>query len=235
MRPPCSTDEPAANGFLALRVSEEDFSAVLRAAKSWRVTVNDLLLAILLQSLAAVLTRRGGERNEIGVASIVNLRAEFESDANDTFGLFLASLRIAHRVPAGIGLRALAEDVHADTERIKKEKLYLQTLLGLGWTAVTWGFLTPERRRKLLAKHYPIWAGLTSLNIDALWSDNAASRASLDYIRAVPTGPLAPLAFAVTTFHGAMQVGVSYRSADVSAETAKRIAGGFVDEVRRLA
>jgi hypothetical protein len=235
LRPPCSTDEPAANGFLALRVSEQDFSAMRRAAKSWHVTVNDLLLAMLLRSLAAVLTRRGGERNEIGVASIVNLRGEFESDANDTFGLFLASLRIAHPVPAGIELKTLAEEVHAETERIKKEKLYLQTLLGLGWTAMTWGFLTPERRRKLLAKHYPIWAGLTSLNIDALWSDNATSRASRDYVRAVPTGPLAPLAFAITTFHGAMQVGVSYRVPDMSAETAQRIAAGFVDQVRRLA
>jgi len=234
MRAPCSIDQPATNGFLAFRVSEDDFSALLRTAKSWRVTLNDVVLAMLLRALAAVVTRGSGQRNEIGVASIVNLRSEFESDANETFGLFLASLRIAHPVPEGIGLQRLAEEVHAQTERIKKEKLYLQTLVGLGWTAMMWSFLTPERRRRLLAKHYPIWAGVTGLNIDPLWSENGPAAASLDYVRAVPTGPLAPLAFAITTFRGVMQVGVSHRVDDVSTETARRIANGLADQIRSL-
>jgi hypothetical protein len=169
------------------------------------------------------------------LASIVNLRREFESDPHGTFGLFLASLRLAHPVPEGIELRRLADDIHAETQRIKKEKLYLQTLLALGWTAIAWRFLSPERRRRFLAKHYPIWAGVTSLNIDALWPEPTAPGAPLEYTRAVPTGPMAPLAFAITTFRGAMQVGVSFRVADVTAETASRVARGLVGEIQALA
>jgi hypothetical protein len=235
LRAPCCVDKAADNGFLSLRVSENEFSAVLRAAKSWHVTLNDLVLSMLLRAIQTVVPRRGGDRNEIGVASIVNLRGEFESDANDTFGLFLASLRISHPVPPGIELRRLAQDVHAETERIKREKLYLQTLLALGWTAVTWRFLTPERKRRLLAKHYPIWAGVTSLNIDPLWSGASAPDTPTDYVRAVPTGPLAPLAFAITTFRGAMQIGVSFRTADVSPETAQTIADNLVSQIRAVA
>ncbi|HZI82464.1 MAG TPA: hypothetical protein VFF44_01040, partial [Casimicrobiaceae bacterium] len=228
------TDQPATNGFQSYRVGPEELAALLRTAKAWRMTMNDLVLAMLLRALSAVVPREG-RRSELGVASIVNLRGEFESDAHNTFGLFLASLRISHPVPAGIELRPLADDVHAETERIKKEKLYLQTLLALGWTAVAWRFLSSERRRRFLAKHYPIWVGVTSLNIDALWPEGSTPGAPFEYTRAVPTGSLAPVAFAITTFRGAMQVGVSFRIADVSADTAAAIASGFLDQIRGLA
>ena len=234
VRAPCRTDQGAGTGFLCLRASQEEFSAALRATKAWHVTLNDLVLSMLLRALATVVPPRSGHRHELGVASIVNLRGEFESDANDTFGLFLASLRISHPVPPGIELRQLASEVHAETERIKKEKLYLQTLLALGWTGMVWRFLTPERRRGLLAKHYPIWAGVTGLNIDALWSVTQPPDA-LEYVRAVPTGPLAPLAFAITTLRGTMQIGVSFRIADVARDTAERIAEEIVRQIHELA
>ena len=43
------------------------------------------------------------------------------------------------------------------------------------------------------------------------------------------------MAFAITTFRGAMQVGVSYRIADVSADLASRVAEGFLAEIHALA
>ena len=138
---------------------------LLGAAKDWGVTLNDLCLAILLQSLARVVPRQPdtARRHELAVASIVNLRRGFESDPSDTFGQFLASLRISHPVPPGVALRELASAVHARTERIKREKLYLQTLLGVAWTGFAWRFLTPEQRRRFFAKHYAIWSGMTSV------------------------------------------------------------------------
>jgi hypothetical protein len=235
-RAPCRVDRPATNAFIAAAVAAPGLSALLRNAKDWGVTLNDLLLAMLLLALAPVVPdRRGRKRNELGVGSIVNLRGEFESDANATFGQFLGSLRVSHPVPAGIGLRQLALDLHAQTQRFKRGKLYLQALLGLGWAALAWRFLTPERRRRFLAKHYPIWAGVTTLNIDPLWRGVPPRAASFEYLRAVPTGPLAPMVFALTTFRGALQLGVSYRTADLSRETAGRVADAFVEQIRALA
>jgi hypothetical protein len=235
-RAPCRTDRAATNAFLSFRVEPSEFAALLGAAKDWGVTFNDLCLAMLLQALARVVPRRHstGRRYELGVASIVNLRDGFESDPSDTFGQFLASLRVSHPVSPGIELRELATAVHARTERAKKEKLYLQTLLGLAWTGLAWRFLTPERRRRFFAKHYAIWAGMTSLNIDPLWRIAPGSGAPPEYTRAVPTGPLAPMVFAITTFRGAMHLGVSFRTADVSRETAERVATTLLDQARNL-
>jgi hypothetical protein len=235
-RAPCRTDLPATNAFLSLRVEPSELAVLLGTAKDWGVTFNDLCLAILLQALARVVPRHPGttRRNELGVASIVNLRGGFESDPNDTFGQFLASLRVSHPVPPGVELRELATAVHGRTERIKREKLYLQTLLGLAWTGFAWRFLTPERRKRFFAKHYAIWAGMTSLNVDPLWRSGPGSAAPPEYTRAVPTGPLAPMVFAITTFRGAMHLGVSFRTADVSRETAERLATTFLDQTRNL-
>jgi len=234
-RAPCRAGQDPANGFLSARIGPPAFVAVVRTAKAWGVTVNDLFLAALLLALAPVAAKRATShhRKELAVASIVNLRREFEASAGETFGQFLTSLRVSHLVPPGIGLPQLAREIHAQTARIKEHKLYLQTLLALGWVAFAWRFLGPDRRQCFLAKHYPIWAGITSLNIDSLWVDPRAG-APAEYLRAVPTGPLAPLVVAATTLGGVLQLGFSFRAADISRDTVQRVADEFIRHIETL-
>ena len=66
------------------------------------------------------------------MASIVNARDDFGAEPQRVFGQFLASFSVAHPLPEGIGLRELAQDVHTWTARIKRDKLYLQTIIALG-------------------------------------------------------------------------------------------------------
>ena len=234
-RAPCRAGQDPANGFLSARIGHPAFAAVVRTAKAWGVTVNDLFLAALLLALAPVAAKRATShhRKELAVASIVNLRGEFEASAGETFGQFLTSLRVSHLVPPGIGLPQLTREIHMQTARIKEHKLYLQTLLALGWVAFAWRFLGPDRRQCFLAKHYPIWAGITSLNIDSLWVDLRAG-APAEYLRAVPTGPLAPLVVAATTLGGVLQLGFSFRAADISRDTVQRVADEFIRHIETL-
>ena len=51
------------------------------------------------------------------------------------------------------------------------------------------------------------------LNVDALWREGGATDPPPPYLRAVSTGPLAPVVFAVTTVGGALEAGISYRTA----------------------
>ncbi|HEY2969255.1 MAG TPA: hypothetical protein VGK75_12925 [Casimicrobiaceae bacterium] len=235
-RAPCRAGRDPANGFLAARIESSKFGAVVRTSKAWGVTVNDLFLAALLLALAPVAAKRAEahHRKELAVASIVNLRGEFEASAGETFGQFLTSLRVSHLVPPGIGLSQLAREIHMQTARIKEHKLYLQTLLALGWVAFAWRFLGADRRQCFLAKHYPIWAGITSLNIDSLWVGPRAGAAAAEYLRAVPTGPLAPLVVAATTLDGALQLGFSFRAADISRDTVERVTAEFIRHIENL-
>jgi hypothetical protein len=108
-------------------------------------------------------------------------------------------------------LRALAEDVHRATASVKDGRLYLRTLPALGIAALAWPFLTRERRERFFAKTYPVWGGVTTLNVNALWPGGDGRAPTAEYLRGVPTGPLSPLVLAVTTTAEVMNVGVTFR------------------------
>ena len=137
-------------------------------------------------------------------------------------------------MPAGIALRALAQDVHRETAKVRRRKLYLQTLLLLAGVVLLWPWLSPARRGAVDAKNYPSWAGLTPLDVDALWPQVSELTPPDEYLRAVSTGPASPLIVAATTTGGVMQLGRSYRTAAYTADEIARIAAALVDGVNHL-
>jgi hypothetical protein len=137
-------------------------------------------------------------------------------------------------VPSGITLEALARDVHAVTSQVKREKLYLQTLLAMRYVQVAWRMLGPRQRAGFYAKSYPIWAGVSALNVNALWTrDNGAAPPPV-YIRGVPTGPIAPLVVAVTTVGDVMYAGVSFRTAAFDRGDIDNLWSGLARRVEQL-
>ena len=225
-------DDPG-NGFVYCRVDPPDFAVAVRTAKAWGVTVNDLLLAVLMQVLDPVAGERPSDkrRHELAVASIVNVRADFGYDATTTFGQFLSSFRVAHALPPGTSLRELARDIHAETSRTKNEKLYMQTLLAIVALAGIWHVLSPTRRQGFHAKHYPVWGAISMMNVDAQWRDAGGELPPPEYVRAVSTGPLAPLVIAATTAAGVLHAGFSYRTAAFTPEKVAAIAADFRERI----
>jgi len=224
------------NGFAYLRLDTGDFAALVRTARAWGVTVNDMLMAILLQSLEPYVGERPARerRREIAVASIVNLRRDFGYEAATTFGQFLSSFRVAHPLPPGIELKQLVRDIHTETSRIKSEKLYIQTLIAIGAIGAVWRFLSPAQRQGFHAKHYPTWGAITMVNVDPLWEEAGGTPPPPEYVRAVSTGPLAPLVVAVTTSAGLLHAGISYRTAAFTPQIVDAIATAIVERVRGL-
>jgi hypothetical protein len=224
------------NGFAYYRLGAHEFGTLVHAAKAWSVTVNDLLMAILLQALKPLVGERptAERRRELAVASIVNVRRDFGYDATTTFGQFLSSFRVAHPLPPGTELQRLAGDIHAETSRIKSERLYMQTLIAIGAISAIWRFLSPAQRQGFHAKHYPTWGAITMVNVDPLWKEAGGTPPPPEYVRAVSTGPLAPLVVAVTTSAGVLHAGISYRTAAFTPEAVDAIANGIVERVRGL-
>ena len=222
-----SKSQDASNGFIQLRLEAPRLRALLAACKAWGVTLNDLLLAALLQALSPLAEARWREvrRRHIAVASIMNIKRDLSPGAEAVLSPCLAALRIAHDVPAGLELRALTLQVHAASHALKSQHRYLSSLFGLGLSALIWPFLNGVQRCGLYAKHYPLWAGATTLNLNPIWSDSGAARsAALDYMRAVPTGPMTPLVLAATTAHEVLHLGIAYRRAAYTSAAAEGIA-----------
>ena len=79
-------------------------------------------------------------------------------------------------MPPGIALATLARDVHvADRARAARRKLYLLTLLALGRRGRAVAVALAGAARQVYAKNYPAWAGLTPLDVDALWREAGAA------------------------------------------------------------
>lgn len=237
LRPGYADACDAHNAFKYFRIGPQETRALVGAGKAWGVTVNDLLMASLLCALAPLSAdrRRAARRNQVAVAAIVNIRRDLPGEAGNALSPFLAAFRVGHSVPEGIGLRQLADEVHEDTARIKRRHLYLQGILALGVSALMWPLLSVRQRHRFYPKHYPSWAGVTTLNLNEIWRDPGAdAMAPLYYMRAVPTGPLCPMVFAVTTVRDVLHVGVSFRTTAFSRAAIDGIAEHFVRCIETL-
>jgi NRPS condensation-like uncharacterized protein len=201
------------NGFALFALDSQSLKGLIDAAKLWGLTVNDVLLALLMKWCAghAQGGRRTGRRRKISIGCIVNTRREFGQGAEGAFGLFLGSFVVTHAVPEQLTLEELAKEIGKCTSEIKRKRLYLATSLELTFGRLAVSCFSNERKKKLYQKHYPLWGGLTNMNINPLW-ERKPWEEPIDYVRAVSTGPATPLVLSFTTSGERAKVGVSYRS-----------------------
>ncbi len=201
------------NGFAFFTLEPNEMTSLIAAARSWRVTVNDLFMAMLMKSLSPWAKGRleSRKRNRISVGCIVNTRRQIGVDSERTFGLFLGSCIVTHDVPEGIGLQQLAEDLAEQTTLIKRHKLFLGTAMELGFARFVLRFFSPRRRRTFYPKNWPLWGGVTNMNLNSLWKQSEDD-VPLDYFRGVSTGPITPLVFSITTAGERANIGISYRT-----------------------
>jgi hypothetical protein len=218
------------NAYTYLRLGPAQTAALLQTAKAWGVTFNELLMASLMLALSPLAAQRRHEarRNELAVASILSMRNDFGPEAQLALSPLLAAFRVSHAVPDGIGLQQLAHEVHIASAHIRRHHLYLQSILGLGVSALLWPWLSRSRQQRLYPKHFPVWAGITTLNLSRLWAlVQCADTTRLDYQRAVPTGPLCPLVLAVTTAHDVLHLGIAYRTAAFTRDQVDAVVAGL--------
>jgi hypothetical protein len=212
IRPHVSNPADGYNGFVHFGVEAAQFARFRTVAKRWDVTLNDLLLALVLRAVAPIASRRhhSGRRTQVALASIANVRDDFQPPATEVFGQFLSSFRVVHPLPGDESIEALARALSAQTRRAKQLKLYLVTLVAMGAATLIWPFAKPDRRQRLYLKYHPVSAGLTPLNVDAL-RRHGTSRDG-DYLRAASTGPMSPMVVAVTSSGAAARVGITFRT-----------------------
>ena len=235
-RPRYAASHDGYNAFVHFRLDPPEHAALTSIATAWKVTPQDLMLAILLKALSPLAPQRwlAPKRNELAVASIVNVRRDLGAEAENAFAPYLASFRVSHPVPDDVGLRDLVAAVSAQTNRIKRGKLYLQTLLVLGVAGFEWRFLSVKQRQRFFAKHYPLCAGITPLSVSPLWPAAGGGATPVEYLRAVSTGPLAPMIVALTTAGDVVHAGVSFRTTVFGREAIDGIAAAMLHSIRTL-
>jgi hypothetical protein len=235
-RPPLRDHNDFNNGFLFFSVPDTGLRALVAASKSWNVTVNDIFLALLLKSVSPLASGRHAarKRKRIGIGCIVNLRKELGFSGRPVFGLFLGSFVITHEAPDSASLEALSRDMNRLTTKIKKRQLALGTPVELVFGRLLFSLFSTERQKKLYQKNYPLWGGITNMNLNSIWSRQHDS-GPIDYFRAVSTGPATPLVFSLTTSGDHLNVGLTFRTTVFFDSDTTQIQTTFLDHIHQLA
>lgn len=234
IRPHFKDPSDGYNGFVHALVEPARHATLRNAAKRFGVTSNDLLLALVLRGVMPIAACRhhSGKRNQVALASIVNVRGDYQPPATQVFGQFLSSFRIVHPFDEHGSLADIAVAISRQTGRAKREKLYLVTLVAMGAAAVLWPFANAARRHRLYLKYHPVFAGLTPLNVDAL--RRSQSTQPPDYLRAASTGPMSPLVVATTVSGAALRIGVTYRTTALSRDDAQAVLQSILNNIDTL-
>jgi hypothetical protein len=223
------------NEFTLFTLAPPALSEMVQTAKSFGVTLNDLFLALLMKGISSLAPERSqGRRKEIAVGCIVNIRRDLGLSGGKSFGLFLGSFVIHHPVPMDIKLPDLARDVACQTLRMKRGRSYLGAGLELALGRFMISLFSESRRKKLYQKHYPLWGGLSNMDLNPLWPQNEDSR-PIDYLRAVSTGPVTPLVLSISSIGRVANIGVTYRSTVFSGEDIERVKSYFIVPHQELA
>ena len=148
-RPTFKAIEDGRNEFVRLRLGPPERAAMVRSAENWGVTQNDLFVTILLMALSplAAQRRQEGDRFNLAIALVVNIRRGFGPEVQRAFTPLLASFHISEPVPDGIIVQELAQSAHRESHRIRRGKPGLQSLRAVGLGASHWRSLPPRRRQ----------------------------------------------------------------------------------------
>lgn len=216
-------------------VGSECLETMRRVGRAWGVTFNDLILTALLRALSPLAERRrqARRRREIAVGVIVNLRKELGMASPESFGVMLGSFRVAHEVPESMALRELAAGVSRQTRRAKRTRCSWATSAQFRLGRWVFRRFSTERRHRFYPKHYPLWGGVTNMQLDSLWPLQLESGV-LDYHRVVSTGPATPLVLSCTTALNRVHFAISYRSAVFSQSELVAMSERFVGCLKQL-
>ncbi len=198
------------------------------------VTANDLFLAALLKSVPPLRgKKKSAHRSRLSVGSIISTRRDLGLNGGKEFGLFLSSFRVSASSPEQYSLTEMAADVRRQTQRVKKFKLHLRNMMetSLGLRLET--LVSSGMRDRFYAKHYPLAAGLTNMDLNALWEPSGEPIP--DYWRAVSTNRAVPMVFSVTSAAASLNISVSFSMHVYTKEEAVEALSHFVGHLREFA
>jgi NRPS condensation-like uncharacterized protein len=232
----CRDTDDFSNRFTLFALTPEELNTLLKAARVWGVTVNDLFLALLLKCCSRLESNRlrRPRRRKLSIGCIVNLRKDLGLAGQRVFGPFLGTFGVTHEVPENISLMDLARDIRRQTVVIKRDRLYLGSVLELAFGRFIFSRSSPEQQKKFYPKNFPLWGGVTNVNLNPIWPQSPGDK-PIDCLSTASTGPVIPLVFAVVTVRESLNVAITWRPAFFSEADIGQLKKDFLELVRSCA
>ena len=219
-----------------LRAAPEGLIERLSAyAKARRLKLNDLFLAALAESCDRLVpTQHRLTRQDLAVATIVDLRPHAPQDLSDTFGLFLGFTEVVCGPRELCDFDRLIESV-ARQNRLHRRRGIRQS--SLAWLLAAWAvrrFLPAQKIYHFYRKETPLVGGVSNVNLNPTWAADYSPMKLLEYVRVSPTGPMVPLVLAVTTLGRRLHLSMTFRPALLTDEAAEELASSVLTRLASL-
>jgi len=141
---------------------------------------------------------------------------------------------VTNEYAEGISLENLAQNIREQTKEIKLRRLPLGTPIDLAFNGLLFSLFSTDRQKKLYHRNYPLWGGVTNMNLNSIWSQQQSGSGLINYFRAVSTGPATPLVLSTTTTGERLNVGLTYRTAVFSKADIHLIKTQFLECINQI-
>ncbi|HLL87712.1 MAG TPA: hypothetical protein VK324_00250, partial [Tepidisphaeraceae bacterium] len=221
----------------ARRDAADGTPARLRAyARGQGVKVHDVLQAALIEACAAhvPMQRRRPWRRDVAAGAILDLRPHRPAVTDAAFGALLGFGAVACRPDDVRDWPRLLRSVARQNAVHKRGGVPQASLAWLLAARAAARFVPPPRLAHFYRKELPLAGGLSNVDLSRSWAAAYAPAVVLDYARVSPTGPIAPVAVAATTFAGRLGLGITHRAATIDAGRADALLRTMLGRIELL-
>jgi len=220
-------------------VEQESLSVacVLQSARSLGVTVQDLLLAAMHDSLSSM-SLITGRRQRIGLYTPVDLRQETVPPVPEASGQVLGGYTL--RLPRSRGgtFADLVQRVSQESREIKRTGHYRLYERHLSFMTSVWDRLSQRANRLAGPFLAPVAALASNVNLNQFFEDELHSGQLLDYSRYTGTGIMTSMMFGLTTCGASCRISTTHHSTLFSEseirELRRRVCRRLLGEFQRL-
>jgi hypothetical protein len=221
---------PMRTGYLLANGPDGLVDTLRRTARNMGVKVNDLFVAAAMEAIASEMPieSRARRRRNWAIGSIVDLR-RLADELDDVFGNFLGFTAAIARPGDVRDWERLVATVARQSRRDKTNGTAAASCMMMAVAVGVRSILSDRKTAHFCRIHAPLTAGVSNVNLTGMDLSPV-----IDWVRASPCGPMAPLVFAVTTLANKLSIGVTYRESIVDRPTAQRITAAFLKRLASL-
>lgn len=209
-------------GVQSLSLSADAFVDVVGASRAAGIGLNDLLLAALARAIAQATPDRhtSRRRRRIALATMFSTRPVDEQCV--AFGAWLADAVVVVERPDA-QLDDVLTQIVAELRPWKADRSWAAAVAAMrfGLVRTIWPIFGLPHNRRSYRKVFPICGGVSTTR--PRLTSEFVSHAIERYLRAVPSGPAAPLALAATVHQSSLELVLTHRFSSQSSEQARAL------------
>lgn len=223
---------------VVLRSAEPGLAAGIAAAcRRFGIGVTDLFLAALASAIVESPAYRslGDNAPGFGLGTVVSDRSAHPVNGVRQLGVRLHNLVVMINRPRS-GFDNVLRDIAAQTSWYKMRPRAVETVstIRIRWAKHVWPRLGIRNERASYRKYFPICAGVSPVRVDADRFGPAAPAVGR-YIRAVPTGPTAPVVVAPTIFGDRLEFSLTAMKACLTPAQSEALLDGMLSHIETFA